>query len=462
MADHTLPRRATRELNRESKVDAGDPESGRFELAARRHHLDARPQSVELVDAAAFDDAAAERDAFVVVAAVELEPEQAVDERGRVAAVEAVPPQALRRSARATSSSVRRAPRPPRRCSPRSPTRTVAAIRAGAPGVGDCIAPSSTFGSPSWVSPAIDDGSSEVDVAELLLQRVGLHLVRADVVGREALELVAHPRHRSLRAVHDLAQRQRVAELVGRKGPLLAERFDVAHEEPLGRRAVQRQREVVLAEGVVRELADHRARPHAEQQRQQALHQERADVAAHLRREIRLREPQRRRSTVPTSASPERWSAPASAVSTGTSPSSVAWAQPDRSTHTLGTPSVPAMPVVSATVSCAARTTSSKVLRVAASIAGSVARLAGLGIGGRDRGRDLLRDLEVDRSLRLQHAHELIEIEAERVREARARAGRRSSRSRSGSAARDLARCLAFPVVPLGREVAQAGPSCTP
>ena len=79
--------------------------------------------------------------------------------------------------------------------------------------------------------------------------------------------------------MHDLAQRERVAELVGGERPLLAERLDVAHEEALRRRSVQRERQVVLAERVVRELADHRARPHAEQQRQQALHQEGADVA---------------------------------------------------------------------------------------------------------------------------------------------------------------------------------------
>ena len=72
------------------------------------------------------------------------------------------------------------------------------------------------------------------------------------------------------------------------------------------------------------------------------------------------------------SSSVDRWSAPANAVNTGTSPSMVASAQPARSTHTLRMPSVPAMPVVSATVTCAARTTSSKLLRVAASITGSV------------------------------------------------------------------------------------------
>ena len=64
-------------------------------------------------------------------------------------------------------------------------------------------------------------------------------------------------------------------------------------------------------------------------------------------------------------------SAPASEISTGSSSSSVAWAQPDRLTQVIGMPSVVAMPVVSATVSCAARTTSSKLDRSAGSISGS-------------------------------------------------------------------------------------------
>ena len=79
--------------------------------------------------------------------------------------------------------------------------------------------------------------------------------------------------------MHDFAERKRVAQLVGGQRPLLAEGLDVADEEPLRRRSVQRQRQVVLAERVVRELTDHRSGPHADQQREQALHEERADVA---------------------------------------------------------------------------------------------------------------------------------------------------------------------------------------
>ena len=142
-----------------SEVDAGEPEAGGLELGAGRHHLRARPQAVELFDPAPLDDAAAERDAGVVVAAVELEAEQPVDERGRLAAVEAMALAALRRCARARSSSARRASRRRCRCSPRAPTRIVAATRAAGAWRSDRIAPSSALGSPSWVSDAIDDGS---------------------------------------------------------------------------------------------------------------------------------------------------------------------------------------------------------------------------------------------------------------------------------------------------------------
>ena len=76
------------------------------------------------------------------------------------------------------------------------------------------------------------------------------------------------------------------------------------------------------------------------------------------------------------------------------------------------------MPVVSATVICAARTTSSKLVRTAASIAGSEAGSPVSGVRRRALARQpLFGDVEVDGSLRLQHPHELLEIEAERVGE---------------------------------------------
>ena len=53
------------------------------------------PQPVELLDTAPLHDAAAERDADVVVTAIELETEQPVDERGRFTAVEPVSLQRL-------------------------------------------------------------------------------------------------------------------------------------------------------------------------------------------------------------------------------------------------------------------------------------------------------------------------------------------------------------------------------
>src|ERR1700692_538809 len=76
---------------RDSEVDPGQPQAGSFKLRWCRHHVCAGPQSVELFDAAALDNAATERDPDVVVTAVELEAEETVDERGRFATIEAVP-----------------------------------------------------------------------------------------------------------------------------------------------------------------------------------------------------------------------------------------------------------------------------------------------------------------------------------------------------------------------------------
>ena len=105
---------------------------------------------------------------------------------------------------------------------------------------------------------------------------------------RETDEPVAHPRHRALRAVHDFAQRERVTELVDRQRPLLGERVDVADDEQLRRGARERQRQVVLAERVMREQSDHRAGPTAEQQRNERLHHHREQcVGRGLRRMLR-------------------------------------------------------------------------------------------------------------------------------------------------------------------------------
>src|SRR5204862_4713687 len=59
------------------------------------HHRLVRPDSVELIEraVAAFDHTPAERDPDVVVAAVELEAEEAIDEAGCITALEPVPAQ---------------------------------------------------------------------------------------------------------------------------------------------------------------------------------------------------------------------------------------------------------------------------------------------------------------------------------------------------------------------------------
>ena len=70
------------------------------------------------------------------------------------------------------------------------------------------------------------------------------------------------------------------------------------------------------------------------------------------------------------------------------------------------------MPVVSATAVCAARTSPSYDGRRIAIDRRFDTGLTGFGIGRRDHARDLARDIEVHRALRLQHAHQLREVEA--------------------------------------------------
>ena len=204
---------------------------GASSSASRRDHRLARPQPVELVEraVAALHDAAAERDAGVVVVAVELEAEQAVDERAGLAALEAVPAQ------RFVDPGVRRDHPLAERgdddvgVALEHRRRSVAAPRAAAPGARMRIAPSRTSGSDELLEARHRRRIGRIEMRRSWrFERVGLHLVRADVVGREPHEPLAHPRHRALRAVHDLAERERVAKLVGRQRPLLGERVDVA------------------------------------------------------------------------------------------------------------------------------------------------------------------------------------------------------------------------------------------
>ena len=66
---------------------------------------------------------------------------------------------------------------------------------------------------------------------ELLLERLGPQLVAAHVLARQPHEPLAHPRHRTLRAVHDLAEREREAQVGGLERPVAAERVDVRRDE---------------------------------------------------------------------------------------------------------------------------------------------------------------------------------------------------------------------------------------
>ena len=73
------------------EVDAGEPEAGRVELVRCRQHRLALPEPVEPLEPAALDDAVDECLPLVVVRALELQPEQPLDEALRLAALDAVP-----------------------------------------------------------------------------------------------------------------------------------------------------------------------------------------------------------------------------------------------------------------------------------------------------------------------------------------------------------------------------------
>src|SRR3712207_5301844 len=80
---------ATRE-SRFRELDTREPETGRFELGRGREQFLARPEPVQSFETSvrAFDHTPAERDAGVVVPPIELQAEQAIDERRRAPAFE--------------------------------------------------------------------------------------------------------------------------------------------------------------------------------------------------------------------------------------------------------------------------------------------------------------------------------------------------------------------------------------
>src|SRR5438477_4085209 len=72
------------------ELDAGEPEAGGLELGAGRQHGLPVPQAVEAFGVGALEHATTEGRALVVVLALELQPEQALDEPAGFAAFEPV------------------------------------------------------------------------------------------------------------------------------------------------------------------------------------------------------------------------------------------------------------------------------------------------------------------------------------------------------------------------------------
>ena len=120
-----------------------------------------------------------------------------------------------------------------------------------------------------------------VDLAELLLERGRVDLVRGDVLDGQPDEPLAHPRHRPLRRVHHLVQRDGEAQVLAARAttPPRTRRGSATTNARLGV-VVGGQREVVAAQRVLAEVADHRAGLHAEQQRGEHREQPAERVAA--------------------------------------------------------------------------------------------------------------------------------------------------------------------------------------
>ena len=78
--------------------------------------------------------------------------------------------------------------------------------------------------------------------------------------------------------MHDLVDRDVEAEVLAGERPRRLELVDVLHHEHETGRVARRQRQVVAAERVLREVADHRPGLHAEQRGGEHLH----DPAEHL------------------------------------------------------------------------------------------------------------------------------------------------------------------------------------
>ena len=238
-------------------------------------------------------DAPAERDAGVVVVAVELEAEQAVDERGGLAAFEPVPAQ------RFVDAVVRRDHALAERLDDdvgvalEHRDEALQLLEQRPLRVRPHRAEQDRRGSESCSSAAIDDGSDGVEAAELSFERVGLHLVRADVVRRERARAARAPTApNAARRARLRAARARSAARRSGSDHSSANASTLRTTNSSVGRARERERQVVLAERVVREQPDHRAGPHAEQHRQRA-------AASACRRTRRATSARRRRRCRP-------------------------------------------------------------------------------------------------------------------------------------------------------------------
>ena len=323
----------------------------------------------------------AERRARLVVLALQGQAEQLLDEAGRLAALEAVPGERLvdppeRRHQPVADPAAGRRRRTPRARS--GSARSAASMSAWR---GDVIAPSSSSGRSARLWSASGSAGSTSPRRACSTRRVDL--VRRDVVGREAHEPLAHPRHRARGGVDHLVQRDAEAQVGPLERPRRLERVEVRDDEA--------QRRLVGRSGAAGRSGRGRAAPGSPIIEPACTP---SSSGASIGSSAAIGSPApapprpsgRRRHRGPRRAWPRAPPAP------GAAPRGAGRPSPPPDGLRTGAVNVAARPVSATTWVCAARASSSSCSAAADSMGGSVSPSVG------DVGRDLGGDLPVDRA----------------------------------------------------------------
>ena len=111
-----------------------------------------------------------------------------------------------------------------------------------------------------------------IDGAQAVLDDPRIDPVAGDVLLGQGDQVLAHPRDRAQRGVHDLVDGHGEAEVTRGQLPRPLELDHVVDDQQELGLAGEREREVVARQGLLRELAGHEPRLHAEQQGRQHGH----------------------------------------------------------------------------------------------------------------------------------------------------------------------------------------------